>query len=65
VDDDFYRWREEEQVKREAGRDILVHMDARRQADQARTERLVETLTRGIDAEQDDDPDDEDLKEAA
>jgi hypothetical protein len=35
----------------EAGRDILAYLEARRQADQARTEHIIEALTHGMDAE--------------
>ena len=63
-DDDRYRpERAEEEDKHAFTSDLLAHMDARRQADQARTERLIETLTRGIEAQHDDNPDD--LQEAA
>jgi hypothetical protein len=40
-----------EGVGREAGRDILAYLEARRQADQARTEHIIEALTHGMDAE--------------
>jgi hypothetical protein len=63
-DDDFHAWREEEQGKREAASDLLAHIAARREANQARTEQLLETLSRGVDAELDD-SDDDDLEEAA
>ena len=34
-DDDPHRWREEEQIEREAAGDLLAHIRARREADEA------------------------------
>jgi hypothetical protein len=65
VDDlHFYQWRAEEEVKRGAGADLLAHIRARAEAEQVKTERLLDTLTRGTGPEQDTDNLD-DLEEAA
>lgn len=58
-DHDPHRWREEARIKREAGTDILAHMNARREADEARTRQLLDALTAGIEPE-----DNDDLKDA-
>ena len=65
-DDDPYRRREEEQVEREAAGDLLAHIRARREADEARTRHLLDGLTAGFESEEpngDNPPDD--LEEAA
>ena len=63
MDDDPHRWREEEQIEREAAGDLLAHIRARREADEARTRHLLDALTAGVESEEPDDNDD--LKEAA
>jgi hypothetical protein len=59
-DDHFYAWRAEEGVKREAGTDLLAHIRAEGERRKARTEALLGLLTRGIDAELDNNPTEED-----
>jgi len=59
----FYAWRAEEELQREAGADLLAHVRARGEAEQAKTERLLELLTRGMEPAQDND--NEDAEEAA
>ena len=62
-DHHFQAWRAEEEAKREAGSDLLAHIRARAEAEEARTRQLLDLLTRGHEPEQEDNPDD--LKEAA
>jgi len=62
-DSEFNAWRAEEELKREAGADLLAHIRARAEAEQARTEQLLELLTRDVDPEQDENRND--LGEAA
>jgi hypothetical protein len=57
-DDDPHRWREEEQIKREAAGDLLAHIRARSEADEARTRQLLDALTAGVESEEPDDNDD-------
>ena len=61
-DDRFHEWRAEEEAKREAGGELLAHIRARAEAEEARTQQLFDLLTRGH--EPNDDDDDPDLKEA-
>ena len=64
MNDDNHRRREEEQIEREAAGELLAHIRARREADEARTRALLADLTAGVESEEpDDNP--EDLKEAA
>jgi len=63
-DHEFYAWRAEEELKHAAGADLLAHIRARAEAEEARTRQLLELLTAGFAEEQDDDNPDLD-KEAA
>ena len=56
-DDHFQAWRAEEEAKREAGGDLLAHIRARAEAEEARTQQLFDLLTRGHEPT-DDNPDD-------
>ena len=56
--------REEEQIEREAAGELLAHVRARREAEEARTRHLLDRITSGVEPEpEDDNPDD--LKEPA
>ena len=57
-DDDPHRRREEEQIERAAAGDLLAHIRARREADEARTRQLLDALTAGVESEEPDDNDD-------
>jgi hypothetical protein len=58
-DETFERWRREVELKREARADFLAAIDQHRERDQARSEALLDLLTRGAVLKQDDDnPDD-------
>ena len=64
MNDDDHRRREEEQIEREAAGELLAHICARREAEEARTRDLLDLLTSGVEPEpEDDNP--HDLKEAA
>ena len=59
MNEDDHRRREEEQIEREAAGDLLAHIRARREADEARTRALLAALTAGVESEEpDDNPDD-------
>ena len=62
MNDDDHRRREEEQSEREAAGDLLAHIRARREADEARTRQLLDALTAGVESEK---PDDNDYYEEA
>jgi hypothetical protein len=57
-DETFERRRREEEMKREAGRDFLAHINAQRKRDQARREELLDLLKRGAALKEDDNPED-------
>ena len=57
MDDDPHRRREEEQIEREAARELLSHIRARAEADEARTQQLLDSLTAGFASEQEDSDD--------
>ena len=61
-DDDPHHWREEEQIEREVAGDLLAHIRACREADEAGNRALLAALTASVESEE---PDDNDLKEAA
>ena len=56
-DDRFHEWRAEEEAKREAGADLLAHIRARAEAEEARTRQLLDLLTAGHEPPDDDNPD--------
>ena len=57
MNDDDHRRREEEQIEREAAGELLAHIRARAEADEARTQHLLDSLTAGFDSEQEDSDD--------
>ena len=57
--------RAEEEDERGLVSDLFAHMDARRQADEARTRALLAALTAGFESEEPNDDNPDDLKEAA
>ena len=65
MNDDDHRRREEEQIEREAAGDLLAHIHARREADEARTRHLLDQITSGVEPEPQDDNPPDDLEEAA
>ena len=65
-DDPHYRpERAEEDDERGFASDLLAHVDARRQADEARTRHLLDGLTAGFESEEPNDDNPDDLKEVA
>ena len=58
-DDDFHASSAEKEAKRGAGAELLAHIRARAEAEEARTRQLLELLTRGQEPEQKDNPDEE------
>jgi hypothetical protein len=51
VNDEDHRRREEEQIEREAAGELLAHLHARREADEARTRHLLDQITSGVEPE--------------
>ena len=64
-DHDPRRRREEEQIEHEAAGDLLAHIRARAEAEEARTRHLLDLLIASVVEPDQKDEDPDDLKEAA